>query len=187
MSEGMALALPSLHEGIVQGKDHPRLPHSFGRASSLNGLAMPQVSRCLLTVGRSPSLRFPGQWLCWLVPRVYRELLTPQGRKGLPVCSSASALPCVACIISTQRATLHQSQLGTPSLQTSAQRKDLVGDPSLLCCTEWGAEVSRYQFSGVHAEKQVLTKCQRQQLYERDSDSSNEWVYPRDKQDLGIL
>lgn len=153
MSEGMALALPSLHEGFVQGKDHPGLPHPFGRASSLKGLAAPQVFRCLLTVGRSPSSRFPGQWLCWLVPRVYRELLTPHGRKGLPVCSSASALPCIACVISAQRATLQQSQLRMPGFQTSAQRKDLVGDPSLLCCTDWGAEVSSYQFSVVHVEK----------------------------------
>lgn len=111
MSEGMALALPSLHEGFLQGTDHPGLPHPFGRASSLKGLAAPQISRCLLTVGRSPSSRFPGQWLCWLVPRVYREPLTPDGRKGLPVCSPASVPPCIACIISTQRATLPQSQL----------------------------------------------------------------------------
>lgn len=129
MSEGMALALPSLHEGFLQGEDHPGLPHPLGRAGSLKGLAAPQVSRCLLTVGRSPSSRFPGQRLCWLVPRVCRELLTPDGRRELPVCSSASAPPCVACIISTQRATSRQSQLRTPSLQTSAQRTWWLSPP----------------------------------------------------------
>lgn len=119
-------------------------------------------------MGRSPSSRFPGQRLCWLVPRVCRELLTPDGRRGLPVCSSASAPPCVACVISTQRATSRQSQLRTPSLQTSAQRKDLVVEPSLPCCTEWGAEGSRYQFCVVHVEKQVLTK--------RQGSSCTKWV-----------
>lgn len=46
MSEGMALALPSPHQGFVQGKDHPGLPCPFGRASSQGS-------------GSAPGLRMP--------------------------------------------------------------------------------------------------------------------------------
>lgn len=116
--------------GICAREGSPRAA-PFGRAALRKAWQHPS---CLLTVGMSPSSRFPGQW------------------------------PCTACRISTEKATWHQSQLKMPSLHNSVQRKDLEGDLSLLCYTEWGAEVSHYQFSIVHAEKQVPTKCQRQQL-----------------------
>lgn len=56
MREGVAVALPLLHEGFEPGKDHPGLPHPSRRCSSL---AASRVSRCLLSTGTSPSRGFP--------------------------------------------------------------------------------------------------------------------------------
>lgn len=64
-------------------RDHLGLPHPFSKASSPKGLAVPH-----------PSSWFPGQWLCWLVPHVYKE--PTHGRKGLPIFSFASTPPCIA-------------------------------------------------------------------------------------------
>lgn len=125
-------------------RDHLGLPHPFSKANSPNGLAVPH-----------PSSRFPGQWLCWLVPHVYKE--PTHGRKGLPIFSFASTSPCIAHATSTTRATLQESwwrtakeRLGGYSLLAVLLRAGSRGVLLPICCSACG-EAGPYKVLGAAA------------------------------------